>query len=47
MDGTWGERKRGMDLADLDRRSQEQTSKREAGWEWLRSRVPTGIHSQL
>jgi hypothetical protein len=36
-----------MDLADLDRRSQEQTSKKEAGWEWLRSRVLTGIHSQL
>jgi hypothetical protein len=47
MDGIWGKRKRGMDLADLDHRSQEQTSKREARSEWLRSRVPTGIHSQL
>jgi hypothetical protein len=45
MDGIWGDKKRGMALVDLDRRSQEQTSEREAGWEWFRSRVPTGIHS--
>jgi hypothetical protein len=47
MEGTVRWRKRGREWLDLDLRNQQETSARVAGWEEMRSRVPTGIHLQL
>jgi hypothetical protein len=47
MDDTIERRKQGREWLDLDLRNQLETSAREAGWEEVRSRVPTGIHLHL
>jgi hypothetical protein len=47
MEGADGRRKRGREWLNLDLRNQLETSAREAGWEEMRSRVPTGIHLHL